>query len=222
VALFELRDVRKVYGSGEHTTAALDGVSLDIEEGEFVAIVGQSGSGKSTLLQVLGCLDIPTSGSVRVGGQEVGRASGDELSRVRNEKIGFVFQAFNLLPRLTLLENVALPLVYAGRPARERCERAAAALESVGLGNRLKSRPVQLSGGQMQRVAIARALVNQPRAVFADEPTGALDSRTAGAVLELFAQLNDKGRAVVLVTHDEGVARRARRRIEIRDGRIVP
>jgi putative ABC transport system ATP-binding protein len=221
MALIELRDVRKTYQAGDETIAALDGVSLDLEAGEFAAVVGQSGSGKSTLLQILGCLDRPTSGSVKLDGVELGHATSDELSRMRNERIGFVFQAFNLLPRLTLMENVGLPLVYAGRPGRERRERAAAALSSVGLGHRLKSRPVELSGGQAQRVAIARALVNEPRIIFADEPTGALDTKTAATILELFAELHSKGHAVVLVTHDEGVARRAARRIEIRDGRIV-
>nr|WP_285697690.1 ABC transporter ATP-binding protein [Actinomadura sp. NBRC 104412] len=200
---------------------ALRGVSLRIDEGEFVAIVGPSGSGKSTLMHLLGCLDRPTSGTLRIGGRDVARLSGNELAELRNSLIGFVFQSFHLLPRTTARENVALPLVYRGVPRAERRRRAVDALTSVGLEHRVGHRPGQMSGGEQQRVAIARALVGAPRVVLADEPTGNLDTRTGHEVMDLLERLNrERGVAVVLVTHEPDVAERARRRVHIRDGLI--
>lgn len=216
-----LENVRKIYRLGGQEMAALDGVSLQIEEGEFAAIVGPSGSGKSTLMHLLGCLDTPTSGRLEICGRDVTRVSREELARIRNRDIGFVFQSFNLLPRLNVVENIGLPLVYAGVPGRLRHQRATAAAEQLGLGERLSHRPTQLSGGQCQRVAIARAIVNDPRILLADEPTGNLDSVTGAAVLDIFRDLHRKGKTLVLVTHDRDVAAVAHRRIEIRDGRIA-
>ncbi|MCX8109375.1 MAG: ABC transporter ATP-binding protein [Verrucomicrobiae bacterium] len=219
--MVELRNVSKIYRLGGEEIRALDDVSLDIHEGEFISIIGPSGSGKSTLMHILGCLDTPTSGTVCLDGIMTHNASQRELAAIRNRKIGFVFQFFNLLPKLNVLQNVELPMIYSGVPASERRKRALAALEAVDMVNRAKHRPNQLSGGQQQRVAIARALVNNPRILFADEPTGNLDSHTGEAILNLFRKLNSEGRTIVLVTHDPEIAAVTPRRIEIRDGRIA-
>lgn len=219
--LVELRNVSKIYRLGEEEIRALDDVSLDIELGEFISIIGPSGSGKSTLMHILGCLDTPTRGTIKLDGTDIHHASRAELARMRNEKIGFVFQFFNLLPKLTVLQNVELPMIYSGVGARERRERAMAALAMVDMQNRARHRPLQLSGGQQQRAAIARALVNNPKIVFADEPTGNLDSHTGETILTLFSKLSQEGHTVALVTHDPGIAARTPRRIEIRDGKIA-
>ncbi len=221
MALLELRNVTKIYHLGGEEIRALDGISLDIETGEFISIIGPSGSGKSTLMHILGCLDSPTSGTIRLDGTMIQGASPRELAAIRNRKIGFVFQFFNLLPKLNVLQNVELPMVYSGASGRERRERAAAALKLVELENRSKHRPSQLSGGQQQRVAIARALVNDPKIIFADEPTGNLDSHTGEVILELFRKLSGEGRTIILVTHDPEIAAVTPRRIEIRDGKIA-
>jgi ABC-type lipoprotein export system ATPase subunit len=223
VGLIELRDVRKVYNLGEVQVEALRGVSLTIDRGEFVALVGPSGSGKSTLMNTLGCLDRPTGGSYLLAGQEIVTLSSDERARVRNERIGFVFQNFNLLARTSAVENVELPMLYArGVSARQRRRRAVEVLERVGLGDRMDHHPGQLSGGQQQRVAIARALVNQPAILMCDEPTGNLDTRTSKEVIQLFRDLNrENGITVILVTHDQDVARVARRIVVLRDGVVV-
>jgi len=220
-AAVDLRDVRKIYGTGPDPVAALDGVSLRIDPGEFVAITGTSGSGKSTLMHLVGCLDTPTSGRVSVAGEDVSTAGSDRLARLRNRSIGFVFQAFNLLPRLDVQRNIELPLVYAGVSAAERRRRAAAAAAQVNLTDRLTHRPSQLSGGQCQRVAVARALVNDPALILADEPTGNLDSANGADVLRLLATLHAAGRTIVLVTHDPAVAARAARVVELHDGRVI-
>ena len=220
-AAVDLRDVRKIYGVGPDPVAALDGVSLRIDPGEFVAITGTSGSGKSTLMHLIGCLDTPTSGRVTVAGENISKAGSDRLARLRNRSIGFVFQAFNLLPRLDVQKNIELPLVYAGTRRAERGQRARDAAAKVNLSDRLTHRPSQLSGGQCQRVAIARALVNDPTLILADEPTGNLDSTNGAEVLQLLGELHKLGRTIVLVTHDPAVAARAARVIEMRDGRIV-
>jgi putative ABC transport system ATP-binding protein len=221
MALIELTDVVKRYRIGDQEILALDGINLTIEQGEYAAIIGPSGSGKSTLMHLLGCLDTPTSGRMVIDGVDVSRASSNKLSEMRNQKIGFVFQSFNLLPKMTVLQNVELPMIYAGVSARQRRERALAAIERVELQHRVKNTPLQLSGGQMQRVAIARALVNNPRIVFADEPTGNLDSKTGANILELFREISSQGSTIVLVTHDNTIAAKTPRRIEIRDGKIV-
>jgi putative ABC transport system ATP-binding protein len=220
-AAVDLRDVRKIYGVGPDPVAALDGVSLRIDPGEFVAITGTSGSGKSTLMHLIGCLDTPTSGRVTVAGEDISKAGSDRLARLRNRSIGFVFQAFNLLPRLDVQKNIELPLVYAGTRRAERGQRARDAAAKVNLSDRLTHRPSQLSGGQCQRVAIARALVNDPALILADEPTGNLDSANGAEVLQLLGELHKLGRTILLVTHDPAVAARAARVIEMRDGRIV-
>jgi putative ABC transport system ATP-binding protein len=219
--LIELSHVTKRYVLGEQEILALDDVTLSLDEGEFVAIIGPSGSGKSTLMHVLGCLDSPTTGTYQLDGTDISKASTTQLAHIRNRKIGFVFQAFNLLPKLNVLQNVELPMIYAAVTAQERRQRALAAVERVGLTDRMRNTPTQLSGGQMQRVAIARALVNDPKIVFADEPTGNLDSATGQTILELFEELSRAGRTIVLVTHDTTVAGRTKRRIEIRDGKIA-
>ena len=218
MALIEIRDMRKTYDSGEVQVHALRGVSLDIEVGESVAIMGASGSGKSTLMNILGCLDRPTGGSYLLAGEEVATLSRVRLAEVRNRTLGFVFQSFNLLARTSALENVELPLMYAGVPRKERHRRATAALERVGLGERVHHHPNQLSGGQ--RVAIARALVGEPRLILADEPTGNLDSRTSIEVIALFQDLVASGMTVVLVTHEPDIAEHAGRIVEIRDGLV--
>jgi putative ABC transport system ATP-binding protein len=221
MALVELRNVSKIYHLGEEEIRALDDVSLDIEEGEFISIIGPSGSGKSTLMHILGCLDSPTKGTIKLDGMMIQDASARQLAAIRNRKIGFVFQFFNLLPKLTVLKNVELPMIYSGISGRKRVERSMAALEAVGLANRARHRPSQLSGGQQQRAAIARALVNDPRIIFADEPTGNLDSHTGEAILQLFRSLSEQGRTIVLVTHDPEIAAVTPRRIEIRDGKVA-
>lgn len=215
------RDLAKEYRMGDTLVRALDGVSIDIGEGEFVAVMGPSGSGKSTFMNVVGCLDRPTSGHYELAGEPVESMSADELAAVRNRRIGFVFQQFNLLPRTSALENVELPLLYSGLPAADRLARARRRLEQVGLGDRLDHHPKQLSGGQQQRVAIARALVNDPVLVLADEPTGALDSRTSIEVMALLQHLNQQGITVVVVTHESDVAAFAGRIITFLDGRVL-
>ena len=221
MALIELREVTKRYRVGEQEIVALDGIDLDIAQGEYAAIIGPSGSGKSTLMHLLGCLDTPSTGRMMIDGIDASRAGGNRLSELRNAKIGFVFQSFNLLPKFNVLQNVELPMIYAGIGAGERKRRALAAIERVGLSNRVKNTPLQLSGGQMQRVAIARAIVNDPRIIFADEPTGNLDSATGESILALFQELSAQGRTIVLVTHDADIAAHTPRRIEMRDGKIV-
>jgi putative ABC transport system ATP-binding protein len=221
MALIEARDLTKVYVMGDQTVHALRGVSLDIAEGEFVAIMGASGSGKSTLMNILGCLDQPSGGTYRLADEAVESMSSDQLASIRNRRIGFVFQQFNLLPRTSALENVELPMAYAGVKAAERSARALQALQRVGLGERTGHTPAELSGGQQQRVAIARALVNQPQLILADEPTGALDSQTSEDIMKLLSALNAQGMTVVLVTHESDIAAWARRRIVFRDGRIL-
>ena len=219
--LIDAQDLVKTYTMGDQTVHALRGVSLRIDEGEFVAVMGASGSGKSTLMNILGCLDQPTSGRYRLADEAAEALSPDALASIRNRRIGFVFQQFNLLPRTSALENVELPMVYAGIKPAERHERARAALARVGLGERTGHTPAELSGGQQQRVAIARALVNQPQLILADEPTGALDSQTSEDIMQLLAELNRQGMTVVLVTHEPDIAAWARRRIVFRDGHIV-
>ena len=221
MALVELRNVSKIYHLGGEEIRALDDVSCDINEGEFISIIGPSGSGKSTLMHILGCLDSPTQGTIKLDGTMIHDASPRELATIRNRKIGFVFQFFNLLPKLNVLQNVELPMIYSGVGAKERRDRAMDALKMVDLANRSKHRPSQLSGGQQQRVAIARALVNSPKIVFADEPTGNLDSNTGEAILNLFRSLSSEGRTIMLVTHDPEIAAVTPRRIEIRDGKIA-
>ena len=221
MSLVELRNVSKIYKLGEEEIRALDDVTLDIDAGEFISIIGPSGSGKSTLMHILGCLDTPTKGTIKLDGIMIQDASSRQLAGMRNKKIGFVFQFFNLLPKLNVMQNVELPMIYSGIRGGERRKRAMAALEAVDLANRAKHRPSQLSGGQQQRVAIARALVNDPRIVFADEPTGNLDSHTGEAILKLFRKLSTEGRTIVLVTHDPEIAAVTPRRIEIRDGKIA-
>ena len=221
MALLELRNISKIYHLGGEEIRALDDVSLDIGEGEFISIIGPSGSGKSTLMHIVGCLDTPSKGTVRLDGVEAQNASQTQLAHLRNKKIGFVFQFFNLLPKQNVVQNVELPMIYAGLSAKERRERALKALEAVEMGNRLKNRPSQLSGGQQQRVAIARALVNDPKIILADEPTGNLDTHTGEVILALFRRLSAEGRTVILVTHNPEIAAVTPRRIEIRNGKIA-
>ena len=220
-ALIEAHELCKTYTMGDQTVHALRGVSLTLEAGDFVAIMGASGSGKSTLMNILGCLDRPSSGAYRLAGEGVETLSQDQLASIRNRRIGFVFQQFNLLPRTSALENVELPMLYAGVSAAQRHARAHAALERVGLGERGAHTPSELSGGQQQRVAIARALVNQPQLILADEPTGALDSHTSEDIMRLLTELNAQGLTVVIVTHESDVAAWARRKLIFRDGQIV-
>jgi putative ABC transport system ATP-binding protein len=219
--LIELRDITKVYRMGDTVVNALAGVSLDIEDGEFIAIMGSSGSGKSTMMNVLGCLDRPSGGSYRLAGEEVAPLGANALAEIRNRKIGFVFQGFNLLARTSALENVELPLMYAGVSGKERRQRATEALERVGLGTRLHHHPNQLSGGQQQRVAIARALVGQPRIILADEPTGNLDTRTSVEVMAILQELNRAGMTICMVTHEADIAAFAQRVVTMRDGQIL-
>ena len=218
----ELEHVRKVYGSGEAEVVALSDLSMRVDQGEYLAVMGTSGSGKSTAMNIIGCLDRPSSGSYRLNGTAVEQLSDDQLADLRNRELGFVFQQFHLLPELTAVENVMLPMVYAGVPATERRERALAALDRVGLSTRVNNRPNQLSGGQQQRVAVARAIINQPNLLLADEPTGALDSRTTDEVLDLFDELHrQQGMTILLVTHEHHVAERAERVVHFHDGRLV-
>ena len=220
-ALIEFQNVCKYYQMGDTTVKAADHISFQIEKGEFVAIVGQSGSGKSTCMNIIGCLDVPTSGSYLLDGQDVGSMDKNQLAAVRNRMLGFIFQQYNLLPKLNLLENVEVPLMYAGVPRAERRERARAVLEQVGLGDKLKHKPQQLSGGQQQRVSIARALAGRPAVILADEPTGALDSHTSREVLGMLQDLHRQGNTVVLITHDNSIAVQAQRIIRLEDGRVV-
>ena len=220
-ALIEFRDVCKFYEMGDTIVRAADHISLSIHKGEFVSIVGQSGSGKSTCMNIIGCLDVPTSGTYLLDGRDVGQMDRDELAEIRNELLGFIFQQYNLLPKLNLLENVELPLAYAGVPMAERHERVKAALDRVGLGGKLKNKPSQLSGGQQQRVSIARALVGRPAVILADEPTGALDSHTSREVLTMLQELHQEGNTVVLITHDNSIAVQAERIIRLEDGKVV-
>lgn len=220
-AAIEMRDVSRIYTVGDTIVKALDGISLSIEEHSFTAIMGPSGSGKSTLMSLIGCLDVPTSGTILIDGEDTSGLDDNELAYIRNRKIGFVFQHFSLLPKLDALDNAALPLLYAGVPLRERRRRAEAMLERVGLKDRMKHRPSELSGGQKQRVAIARALVNDPSILLADEPTGALDSATGHDVMDLFHALNDEGHTIVFVTHDAGLASECSRIIPIKDGKVA-
>jgi len=218
--LIQARDLRKTYYVGDQVVHALDGLDLDIQANEYVALMGPSGSGKSTLMNMLGCLDSPTSGSYILNGQDVSRLEDDALAEIRNREIGFVFQTFNLLPRYTALENVALPMVYAGIAKAERQERAREVLEQVGLGDRMDHRPNELSGGQRQRVAVGRALVMRPSIILADEPTGNLDTATSEEVMELFGDIQKAGNTVILVTHEEDIAAYAHRTVRLRDGRV--
>ncbi len=216
-----MNDVIKRYKMGNEVVSALDGVSLRVDAGEFVAIIGPSGSGKSTLMNIIGCLDVADAGEYELDGKPIGRYNERALARVRSEKIGFVFQGFNLLPKLNALENVELPLVYQNVAHAERRRRALQALEQVGLQDRLRHRPSELSGGQQQRVAVARALCGSPSLILADEPTGNLDSRTGREIIELFSKLNQQGNTILLITHDSNVASQAARQIRIEDGRII-
>ena len=216
--ILQMRDICKDYPMGKTVTRVLKNVSLDVNEGDYLAIMGPSGSGKTTLMNLIGCLDVPTSGSYLLGEREITKCSGKELAEVRNKEIGFVFQSFHLLPKLTALDNVALPLLYGGVKKEERRERARAALETVGLADRIDHRPDQLSGGQCQRVAIARAIVGKPRLLLADEPTGALDSASGAQVMELFHQLHDCGSTIIMITHDRGIAHHADTIMTIKDG----
>jgi putative ABC transport system ATP-binding protein len=220
MALIETRDLWKTYVMGSEEIHALRGVSIEIQRGEYVAIMGPSGSGKSTLMNLIGCLDTPTRGSYLLNGKQVSQMNDNELARIRNEEIGFVFQTFNLLPRASALHNVELPLVYAGVPAKDRQVRAKGALEKVELSGRMTHRPNELSGGQRQRVAIARALVNNPSILLADEPTGNLDSKTGNEIMALFAKLHAAGNTIILVTHEADIAAYARRAIHLRDGQV--
>jgi len=216
-----LSHVSKVYGAGDTEVRALDDLSLTVEPGDYLAVMGASGSGKSTAMNIIGCLDRPTSGHYLLSGTSVEDLSDDELADLRNRRLGFVFQQFHLLPNMSAMDNVMLPMVYAGLPARQRRERAKEALERVGLGHRLENRPNELSGGQQQRVAIARAIINEPALLLADEPTGALDSHTTQEVLAIFDQLHDQGMTVVMVTHEDEVAARAGRIVHFLDGRVA-
>jgi putative ABC transport system ATP-binding protein len=221
-ALISLYNIRKTYVLGAQTVNALKKIDLKIQRGEYVALMGPSGSGKSTLMNVIGCLDTPSQGEYWLNGKEVSKMSDVDLSKVRNDEIGFVFQTFNLLTRLTALENVALPLVYAGIPLRERNERAAETLNKVGLGDRFHHKPNELSGGQRQRVAVARALINNPSLLLADEPTGNLDTQTSHEIMALFEEIHAAGNTIVLVTHEEEIAKHAKKIVRLRDGLIEP
>ena len=218
--LIELKNIYKIYHMGDEEVRASDGVSLSIDRGEFVAIVGKSGSGKSTLMNIIGALDVPTEGEYILGGEDVSEMSDDQLAQIRNKMIGFIFQQYNLLPKLNLLENVELPLLYAGVPVQERKERALKSLARVGLEEKWKNLPNQLSGGQQQRVSIARALAGDQSLILADEPTGALDSRTSREVLNFLRQLNEEGNTIVMITHDNSIALEAKRVVRIKDGKI--
>jgi putative ABC transport system ATP-binding protein len=218
--LIHMRGITKTYQMGSHTVAALDGADLDVQENEYVALMGPSGSGKTTFMNIIGCLDTPTSGSYHLDGEDVTSLSEDALAFIRNKRIGFVFQTFNLLPRATAFQNIELPLIYAGVDGATRSEHVWRSLETVDLADRAQHRPSELSGGQRQRVAIARALVNDPAIILADEPTGNLDTRSGEEIMEVFQMLNERGNTVIVVTHDDDIARHARREIRLRDGRI--
>ncbi|MDP6669615.1 MAG: ABC transporter ATP-binding protein [Candidatus Krumholzibacteria bacterium] len=218
--MIDVRDLFKIYQVGDSEVRALDGVDLSVEKGEYMAIMGPSGSGKSTLMNIIGCLDTPSSGSYELAGQTVSSLKDDELARIRNREIGFVFQTFNLLPRADVLHNVELPMIYSGLPAAERRSRVATAIESVGLSDRARHKPTELSGGQRQRVAIARALVNNPSILLADEPTGNLDSKTGDEIMAVLEDLNKQGHTVILVTHESSVSDRAERVVRLMDGKI--
>lgn len=219
--LIEFRDVYKIYKMGDSEVHAIDGISMSVEKGEFLAIVGQSGSGKSTCMNIIGCLDVPTSGSYFLDGKDVSHMTDDEQAEIRNKKLGFIFQQYNLIPKLNVRQNVELPLLYAGLPEKEQAERAMASLERVGLADKAKNMPSQLSGGQQQRVSIARALAGDPSIILADEPTGALDSRTGKEVLGFLKKLHKEGNTIVLITHDNTIAAQAERVIRVQDGKIV-
>jgi len=219
--IIETRGLAKVYGSNGNAVHALRGIDLDVEQGEFVALIGPSGSGKSTLMAILGCLDVPTGGTYALDGRQVEKLTGADLAAIRNEKIGFVFQQYNLLPKATIVRNIELPMLYAGVPRKERRARALELLERVGIPDRASALPGELSGGQRQRVSIARALANRPALLLADEPTGALDTKTGEEVLSLFRELHAQGNTVLLVTHDPAIAARAERRVELRDGLLL-
>ena len=219
--MITLKDIYKIYVNGDTTTYASNGVNLEIDEGEFVAIVGQSGSGKSTIMNIIGCLDVPTKGTYLLNGIDVSTMDDDELAEVRNKMLGFIFQQYNLIPKLTVLENVELPLLYAGVDLSDRKEAAKKSLERVGLKGKEHNYPSQLSGGQQQRVSIARALAGNPSVILADEPTGALDSRTGREVLQFLQKLNEEGNTIVLITHDNGIAKSAKRIIRLHDGSVV-
>ncbi len=221
--MIEFRDIYKIYneGEGENEVRAVDGVSFTIEKGEFVAIVGKSGSGKSTCMNIIGALDVPTYGTYLLNGENVGELSDNQLAEIRNKMLGFIFQQYNLIPKLNVLENVELPLIYSGLAADERIKRALESLERVGLKDRAHHMPSQLSGGQQQRVSIARALAGNPSVILADEPTGALDSKTGRDVLNFLKELNNQGNTIVLITHDNGIASEAKRIIRIQDGKVV-
>lgn len=218
--ILKMTDLVKVYHLGGEELIALNKVNVSINKGEFISVLGPSGSGKSTLMNIIGCLDTPTSGSYILAGQKVANLSEKELARIRNKEIGFIFQSFQLLPRLSALQNVELPLVYAGVPAKERRRRSIEILERVGLGDKLPNLPTQLSGGQQQRVAIARSVVTEPSILLADEPTGALDQKTGVQIMELFQELNQEGRTIVMITHDKGIASHGNRILNIVDGKI--
>ena len=219
--IVDFTDVYKIYKMGDTEVHALDGISLKIYKGEFVAIVGQSGSGKSTCMNIMGCLDTPTKGTYLLNGRDIGNYKDDELAAVRNKMLGFIFQQYNLIPKLSVEENVALPLLYGGFTKSEQHKRAIASLKRVGLESKAKNKPAQLSGGQQQRVSIARALAGDPTVILADEPTGALDSRTGREVMEFLKQLNEEGNTIVLITHDNSIAAQAKRIVRITDGKIV-
>ena len=219
-ALVEIQDISKIYNPGENEVRALDHISLTIQKGEFVAIIGQSGSGKSTLMNMIGCLDVPTEGTYILNGQNVSKLSDNELSDIRNQEIGFIFQGFNLIANLTAQENVELPLIYRSVPKKERHELSVAALKKVGLAHRMDHRPSEMSGGQQQRVAIARAIAQAPPVILADEPTGNLDSASSMEILDILKQLHAENRTVILITHDNDIAKQAKRVIRIKDGKI--
>ena len=219
--ILQMRDICKDYPMGKTVTHVLKNVDLDVSEGDYLAIMGPSGSGKTTLMNLIGCLDVPSSGSYLLGEREITKCSGKELAEIRNKEIGFVFQSFHLLPKLTALDNVALPLLYAGVPQKERRERAAEALKAVGLGERIHFLPNQLSGGQCQRVAIARAIVGNPQLLLADEPTGALDTTAGNQIMEIFRGLSDKGMTIIMITHEPSIAACANKTFHILDGRLI-